>query len=145
MAIVADSGAIYALYDADDRHHTDVRAVLADEPGPIIVPCAILGELDYLLRVHLGVDAELDFVDGLASGAYTLEPLTKPDLVRCRELIARYRDLDLGLADAAVIAAAERLGIDRILTLDERDFRAVRSKRGRPFVLLPADRSPRHS
>jgi predicted nucleic acid-binding protein len=37
-----------------------------------------------------------------------------------------------------VIATAERLGVDRILTVDERDFRAVRSKGGKPFVILPA-------
>jgi predicted nucleic acid-binding protein len=41
--------------------------------------------------------------------------------------------------DASVIATAERLGTLRILTLDERDFRAVRSQSGQPFVLLPAD------
>lgn len=41
-----------------------------------------------------------------------MENLTGTDLVRCRELIAKYFDLDLGLADSAVIATAERLGID---------------------------------
>ena len=80
----------------------------------------------------------MDFLDGIAGGAYTLEPLTAQDLERCRELIAGYRDLDLGLADTAVMATAERLGVPRILTLDERDFRAVRPLRG-PFVLLPSD------
>ena len=50
------------------------------------------------------------------------------------------RDLDLGLADASVIATAERLEVYRILTVDERDFRAVRTVRGDSLVLLPADR-----
>lgn len=54
-------------------------------------------------------------------------------------LIERYRDLDLGLADTAVMATAERRGTLRILTVDERDFRAVLSRNGKPFVLLPAD------
>ena len=54
-------------------------------------------------------------------------------------IVANYRDLDLGLADAAVIATAERLGVNRILTVDERDFRAVRAADGKPFTLLPAD------
>jgi predicted nucleic acid-binding protein len=138
MTLVADTGGLYALYDADDVHHASVRQVISQERGTLIVPTVILAELDYLLREFLGVDAELDFLAGLASGAYTLEPLTAADLARCRELIAMYRDLDLGLVDAAVIATAERLGIDRILTVDERDFRVVRP-RNRPFVLLPAD------
>ncbi len=139
MALVADAGAIYALYDKHDRHSARVRRAFDRERGIVVIPAAILGELDYLLRVHLGIAAELDFMESLLSGAFTLENLTAEDLARCHELITQYRDLDLGLADAAVIATAERLGIDRILTVDERDFRVVRSKRGRPFVLLPAD------
>jgi predicted nucleic acid-binding protein len=43
------------------------------------------------------------------------------------------------LADASVITTADRLGIRRILTVDERDFRAVQSGRGIPFTLVPAD------
>lgn len=99
----------------------------------------MLGELDYLLRAHLGIQAEIDFIESVMSGSFTLENLTPEDVARCHELIKTYQDLDLGLADAAVIATAERLNIERILTVDERDFRAVRPKRGKPFVLLPAD------
>jgi len=139
VAIVADAGAVYALYDRKDRHSAAVRRAFHRERGIVVIPAAILGELDYLLRAHLGIAAELDFIEGLVSGDFTLENLAAEDLARCQELITQYRDLDLGLADAAVIATAERLGIDRILTVDERDFRVVRSKRGRPFVLLPAD------
>jgi uncharacterized protein len=53
-------------------------------------------------------------------------------------LIATYRALDIGLEDAAVVATAERLKIPRILTVDDRDFRAIRPRRGH-FTLLPAD------
>ncbi len=138
MTVVADTGALYALYDADDVHHADVRRVIEDERGPIIIPVVILAELDYLLRGFLGIGAELDFLEGIASGAYILEASTPEDLARARELIATYRALDIGLVDAAVVATAERLNIYRILTMDERDFRAIRPRRG-SFTLLPAD------
>ena len=52
-------------------------------------------------------------------------------------MIARYQDLEIGLADAAVMAAAERLGINRIVTFDLRDFRAVKPERWAAFELLP--------
>lgn len=139
MILVADTGALYALYDAGDEHHAAVKAALEAHRGPVVVPSAILSEVDYLLREFLGVDAELDFLASLRSGAFQLEELTPDDLDRCSELIARYRDLDLGLADAAVMATAERHGTLSILTVDERDFRAVLSRSGKPFVLLPAD------
>ena len=136
MSLVADTGGLYALYDADDAYHGAASEVVRQESGAILVPSAVLGELDYLLREFLGVEAELDFLDGLSSGALSLEPMTSADISRCRELIATYRDL--GLVDSAVIATAERLGIRRVLTVDERDFRAVRPK-GKPLTLLPAD------
>ena len=141
MALIADSGAIFALYDAGDAHHTAVRRVLARESGAVIIPAAILAEIDCLLRTLLGTDAELDFLDGLLQGAYTLEPTDALDLARCRELVSQYRDLDIDLADAAVAATAERLGVSRILTVDLRHFRALRRSDGKPFLLLPADAS----
>ncbi len=52
------------------------------------------------------------------------------DIRRCRELIATYRNLDLGLADASVVGVAERLGVRRVLTVDQRHFRAVRRREG---------------
>jgi uncharacterized protein len=139
MTLIADSGALYALYDADDEHHLRVRSALERYRGLIVIPTAILAELDYLLREFLGIEAELDFLESLQNGAFLLEPFTSSDLERCRELLARYRDLDLGLADASVVATAERLETRQILTVDERDFRAVVSKGGRPFSLFPAD------
>jgi predicted nucleic acid-binding protein len=112
--------------------------VVEGERGPIILPVVILAELDYLLREFLGVEAELDFLEGIARGAYTLESFTAEDLARVRELTATYRALDIGLADAAVVATAERLKIPRILTVDDRDFRAIRPRRGHS-TLRPAD------
>jgi len=139
MAVVADSGAIYALYDAGDRHHKSVVRALRSERGPVILPSAILSEVDYLLREFLGVDAELDFIYGILSGEYALEPTTPNDIRRARDIIATYRDLDIGLADAAVAATADRLRIRTILTIDQRDFRVMLDHSGKPFRLLPAD------
>lgn len=139
MALVADSGALYALYDARDRHHRAVIRVVERERGPILIPVAILAEIDYLLRVRLGSRAVLKFLDGIATGGLMLEQFQPPDLKRTRTLLETYADLDLGLADATVIATAERLRLRRILTVDERDFRAVRAIDGSPFTLLPAD------
>ena len=139
MALVADSGGIYGLYDRRDSAHGRIRTVLERERDPIVIPAVILGELDYLLRVRLGAQALLQFLSDLDSGAFLLEAVTPHDLLRCRALLMKYADLDIGLCDASVVAVAERLGTDRILTVDERDFRAIRSVRGKPFRLFPAD------
>ncbi len=139
MAAIADSGALYGVYNRRDRHHRALRSAIMHEPGAILVPAAILSEVDYLIGAKLGVQAELDLIDDILAGAFTLEPFTLADLRRSRELIHQYGTLDIGLADAAVIAAAERIGTRRILTVDERHFRVVRAADGKPFTLLPAD------
>ena len=139
MAIIADSGAIYGLYDRRDAFHTALRAAIEKARDLIILPAPTLGEIDYLLRVRLGNPALLRFLADIQEGAFVVESLTMADLRRCAALIERYRDLDLGLSDASVVAVAERHGTDRILTVDQRDFRVIRSARGRSFRLLPAD------
>jgi predicted nucleic acid-binding protein len=137
VALVADTGALNALFDRLDKHHKAVRDAVMAESGAILVPVAILAELDYFLRTRLGQQAEERFLDGLLQGSFTLHPFTLEDAAECKRILIRYRDLDLGLAGASVIATAERTGVRRILTVDTRDFRAVQSSRGEPFELLP--------
>src|SRR5580704_19369257 len=98
MAAVADSGAIYGLYNRRDRHHRALRAAIVNEPGAILVSAAILSEIDYLITAKLGHKAELDVLDDMIAGAFTLEPFTFADLRRSRELIVQYSTLDIGLA-----------------------------------------------
>src|SRR5579871_3613844 len=110
MAIIADSGAIYALYDRRDAFHARVRAAIEGARDRIILPSPILGEIDYLLRVRLGNAALIRFLEDIQEGAFEVEPVSLSDLRRCSSLISKYRDLDLGLADASVVAVAERIG-----------------------------------
>jgi predicted nucleic acid-binding protein len=121
--IVADTGAVLALVDADDNHHAALRGLFEREPW--IFPWAILPEVDYLLTAHVGIDAELAFLRDLAEGRYLVESGAEADLPRAHELCARYRDLRLGLVDGIVAAVAERLGASAIATLDLRHFAAI--------------------
>ena len=139
MALVADSGGIFALYDARDRHHAAVSSLLRETATTIYLPSPLLGELGYMLSQWLGTKALLRFLSDVEAGAFRIEPFLMDDLRRTRALLKTYSELDLGLCDAAVVATAERLGLDRILTVDERDFRVIRSSKGSPFKLLPAD------
>ena len=138
--IVADTGAILALIDADDGHHDEFRALYDEDPGSWVLPWAILAEIDYLLASHVGAEAELAFVSDLASGGYAVEWGGETDLARARELCERHRALRLGLVDGAVVAVAERLRADAIATLDYRHLGAIEII-GSP-LLLPRDRGP---
>jgi predicted nucleic acid-binding protein len=135
--IVADTGAILALIDADDHHHHALRALFEEQPEAWILPWAVLPEVDYLLATQLGPKAERLFVADLAAGTYRIEWGHDRDFERAHEISTRYRALKLGLVDASVIAVAERLGAGAIATLDLRHFGSVAIK-GQP-KLLPRD------
>jgi uncharacterized protein len=96
----------------------------------------VITEVAYLLASRLGSDAEIRFLGDLAAGNLIAEPIAAPDWLRIAELVGRYRDLPLGTVDASVIAAAERLHVSEIATLDRRHFGVVRSTLG-PLTLLP--------
>jgi predicted nucleic acid-binding protein len=140
MAVGCDSGAIYALYDADDAHHAACKEIVEAERGPMFLPVVLLAEIDYLLTSRLGTDASLEFLESIEAGAFTLVALMEEELARCRELIAQYRDLPLGLADATVVATAERFQLQRVFTVDQRHFRAIKPRGLEHFVILPADK-----
>ncbi len=139
MAIIADSGGIYGLYDQRDPAHPALRRAIEQEGDHIVISTASLGEIDYLLRSRLGNRALIQFITDIRNSAFRVEPLTAQDWSHCEKSLLKYSDLDIGLCDAAVVATADRLETSRILTVDERDFRIMRTARGKPFRLLPAD------
>lgn len=123
--IVADTGAILALIDADDAHHAQLVALYEEDPDAWVLPWAILPEVDYLLLAHLGDRVQRAFVADLAEGSYAIEWGDEADLARARQIGEQYRALKLGLVDTIVMAMAERLRADAIATLDLRHFSAV--------------------
>ncbi|WP_419553114.1 type II toxin-antitoxin system VapC family toxin [Candidatus Poriferisodalis sp.] len=121
--------------------HEPCKRLLMSNRRLVISPL-VLAEVDYLAAKIVGIDAELAMLSELSAGAYELASLDRVDLIRTRAVVERYRDLPLGLTDASLVVLAHRYETDSIATLDERHFRVVQSLKGRPFAILPADRSP---
>jgi predicted nucleic acid-binding protein len=111
-----------------------MREALARSQPPYLVPSGILAEIGYLIERRLGVPVLETFLLDLEQRAFTLVS-SEDDLGRVRELVGRYADLPLGLADATVIACAERSG-RQVLTLDRRHFGVV--AREGTIEILPA-------
>ncbi len=100
------------------------------------MPTLVITEVAYLLQTRLGAETEVRFLADLAEGNLIAEPVVAGDWLRIAELVATYRDLPLGTVDASVVAAAERLKVGEVATLDRRHFTVVRPANG-PFNLLP--------
>ena len=116
---------------------TTSRVIGSTHPGPLIVPTLVITEVVYLIASRLGWQAETRFLGDLAAGEMSLEPVDRKDTLRIAELVARYHDLPLGTVDASVIAAAERLGVTEVATLDLHHFTVVRPHHVEAFNLLP--------
>ncbi len=89
-----------------------------------MVPSAVIVEVDQLLRSRVSGHAARLFLAALAAGEHTVDFLTPALLRRAAEIDARFAALELGFADAAVMALAERHG-HPILTFDFEHFRAA--------------------
>jgi len=101
-------------------------------------PLAV-AEADYLILDRLGPAAEAAFLEDLIAGTFRVDCLDRDGLTAARDVIDRYGALRLGLADASLVVLASRYDTRRILTFDERAFRAVAPLSGGSFTLLPAD------
>jgi uncharacterized protein len=135
MALLVDTGVLYALADEDDEWHERAVGWLDALREPLAVPVTVLPEVCYLLHTRLGATAERRFMESVAEGELPVEPLAKADWGRIVALLAAYPDL--GFVDVSIVAMAERLGVRTLATTDRRHFRIVRPARGGRFTLVP--------
>ena len=136
MTLVLDTGPIVAALNEQDPDHKRCAALLTDADD-LLIPSPILVEVDYWLVKLGGTQVWTDFVADITRGAYRLTHPSDTDLARAAELENTYRDLDLGLVDASIIALCERLNETTVATLDHRHFSVVRPRHCSHLTLLP--------
>jgi predicted nucleic acid-binding protein len=137
LALVLDTGPLLAALDLADPDHEACAGLITEADEALVVPVLVLSELDYWCEQRLDSGVWLAFIDDVIAGAYRVEAPSAADLVRCRELQARYADFPLGIVDASVLAVVERLGETKLATLDRRHFAAVRPAHVQALDLLP--------
>lgn len=137
MALVLDTSALLAALDAADPDHEPCARLIADSHEDLTVPALVLGELDYWCHERLTADVWLAFLEDVLGGAYEVVSPTHGDLERCHELQRTYADLKVGVVDASVLAAVERLEEPKLATLDHRHFSVMRPRHVEALELLP--------
>ena len=134
--ILVDAGPLIALLDRDDRDHERCTNALADLSGPLITTWPALTEAIYLLGDRTGWTGQELLWRLLFRGDLVIEALEDSSVKRSYDLMKKYRDTPMDLADATLVALAESRGLSRIFTLDS-DFRIYRIKGRRAFELVP--------
>ena len=137
MAILLDGSAVLAAADRDDLNHAQAVAWFRRADEPLLLGALTLGELDVLLQRELGPAASLALIGTVVDGAVRVVPPTDADLARAAELMTEAAEHRPRLADAAMIALAERLGVRRIVTFDRRPIAVFRPRHVRAFDLEP--------
>ena len=135
--IIADTSGLIAFFSESGPHHEAVVAWLERNNRTMVVSPFVIAEVDYLVATRKGVEAELTVLRELAGGAYELPAMRAEDIEAATEVVERYRDLGIGIADASLVILAERYRTRTILTLDRRHFGVLRPLGGGHFEIIP--------
>jgi hypothetical protein len=135
--ILVDTNFLVAIANGHDRYHTECLALAATIQTGFIVPVTVLPEAAYLIHDRLGHHVMREFIRQMTGPSWTIESLKADDLTRALEVLEIYRDNNLDFVDATLVAIAERLNIQRVLTLDQRHFRVIRPAHCPAFEILP--------
>jgi predicted nucleic acid-binding protein len=143
VIVIADTSGIIAASDRRAPESAACRAVLRDA-GTVIVSPLVLAEVDHVAKARFGPAARtsiIGFIVGQVSRSRFLVPAVGSEILEAARMVeGRYASLDLDLADAVNVALAADYRTDAVLTLDRRDFRAIRPLTAHQyFRLLPDD------
>jgi predicted nucleic acid-binding protein len=135
MAVILDTGIVFAYYDRSDSWHRRAVDLIDAEEGELIVPAPVIPELDHLLGRFLGRKARAVLYRALSEGYFFVADVPREAYPRIAAIDRQYADLELGFVDSAIVAIAESLGLFRIATTDRRDFAPLQNDF--PITLVP--------
>jgi uncharacterized protein len=124
--ILADTGFFIALGNNGDRYHSRAIQVISTLKEPLITTYPVITETSYILARDAGLAVQFEFLTEVANGTFPVFDFQRQHLFRMVELMRRYANLPMDLADASLVVLAEHFGHGKILTCDRRDFSIYR-------------------
>ena len=115
-SILIDAGPIIALFNKNDRYHEKVLNYLKGYQGKLLSTWPVITEVTHMLS--FSVDAQIDFLKWVRSGAIEIIQIEKVEIERIIELTQKYSDVPMDLADAILVVVAEKNKVKEILTID---------------------------
>lgn len=134
--ILLDTGPIVAFFDASDGYHHICIDILKKINEPLITTWPILTEAFYLLGFSW--QAQDNLWEFILRGGVEIYSLDLKMQARCRELMEKYKDLPMDMADGSLVVLAESKNLEKVFTLDHKDFKIYRFAKNNKFKLLPA-------
>ena len=125
MQIILDTSAVLGLMDKKYKKHEYLKKIFTEKDNIYILPSTTISEICYMLNSRFGSKIELIFLQEIIKTSFQLELLKDTDIIRIIEILKKYDTLNIGYVDASIVAIAERLKINKILTLDRKHFEVV--------------------
>jgi uncharacterized protein len=140
--ILCDAGPLIALIDRRQADHQKCADTLKAASFPLLTTWPCLAEGMYMLGARGGWPFQNALWEMLEDGLLQLHQPDERELQRSQVLMAQYRNVPMDLADATLVAAAERLHLRTVFTLDS-DFLIYRTADGQALEIVPAEDRPR--
>jgi uncharacterized protein len=131
-ALVADSGFVVALFGPREASHNAAVAFLAANQAPLITVQGVIVETCFFL----GAKGRRALLEWVARGGIEVIDVPAQAYAQIGAIMQRYRNLDPDFVDCALVWLANEVNCRRVLTLDERDFAAVRLPGNKRFELI---------
>jgi predicted nucleic acid-binding protein len=140
MTVLVDTGVLVALIDPDTGEHRWAQDWAKRLPQPFQTSEPVLTEAAFVLaRDGFGADELFALAE---RGVIKIGLRFEDERPALRELMARYRDVPMSLADATLVRLAELHEESRVFTLDAH-FHIYRRHRNKIIpVLMPDDQTP---
>lgn len=120
---VVDAGPLIALFDNSDKYHCQVKQILekyrCEDKGKLITTWPVITEVSYMLKEHVHLESQLDFLKWIVLGGTEIFNLTKENLSRIVELQKKYSNLSMDFADATIVVTAESLRTPKVFSIDK--------------------------
>ena len=133
--ILLDTGFIVALLDRSESFHKTCARTVRELRAPLVTCEAVIAESCYLLRNLLGASEAV--IENIAAGIFQVTFQLSRDTAGVKQVLRKYKDRKIDLADACLIRLADQFGTADILTLDQ-DFAIYRWGKNKPFRMLPS-------
>lgn len=133
--VLVDTGPLVATFREHDEHHQVCIEAERQLQSPQYTCWPVITEAAYLLGDSPGAVQKL--LAKISSGDLIVLPITRDDVPAIAEVIAKYFDQGVDLADACLVHLAEREAISTIFSVDRRHFSVYRTASGKAFALLP--------
>lgn len=132
--VLLDTGVIVALLDRSEKFHEACAVTIREMEAPLITCEAVIAESCYLLRNLAGAPEAI--LENVVGGIFQVPFQLSREAAGVRQVLRKYRDRKIDLADACLIYLAEEFKTGDIMTLDK-DFAVYRWSKNKPFRILP--------